>query len=621
MITLEKEPQIIIPKGSDIFRAGFREGVQPIPDQLPWQWADDNVWLAGEAAAEPGRYRSSRTPYVREILEELGPKSPVTTVVAMMGTQISKTMTGMIAQGYYVHRAPCPMASYLPRKEDTSNHSKLKWTPMVKATPVLYERIIEGASREDNTVFTKIFPGGIHKFLNAETEASFAHMSYKIIHASEIKSWPDDIEGQGDPTMLLPKRLDAFSDKGAKLYLESSPTIHKLCKIERWFLNSDQSYYFVPCPLCGHYQTFKWPNIHYERDDNYNLIGDPMYECEKCNRLFGEDHKEEIMAHGVAEWRPSVPEITDIRGFHLNSFYSPFVSWNIIVKEWILANKEKDRNQIKVYFNTRLAETWKEDVEVQDATRLASHREKYEADIPAGAAIVLLSVDVQADRLELEVKGWGPGKESWGIEHKIIHGEFKNKQTKQDLDDFFFNTVYKHELGIDMKIYAMAIDSGFETKRVYEYVRKHRGKRIFPIKGKGGDYVPLKKSKDKTNNITLNLIGTNAMKETVIGWLSEDEPGPGYCHFSESYSLAFFDQFENFYVTTKNGRREFLDKPGKPVESIDLFVYNHALLDILNVDLDREYSNMLIRTKAIKEGTPIPSTRKVRRVRVKRPGA
>lgn len=620
---------IKIQSGYEVFAEGFAEGIQPIPDQNIWQWADEHIWLAGEAAAEPGKFHSSRTPYMREVMECLSPQSIVDIVVGMMSTQIAKTLNGQIAMGYYTHRRPWPMAAYLPRDTDAANHSKLKMQPMINATPVLRARMVDGVPRSDNTVHTKLFPGGLIKFLGAEAEASFRHMSYGFIHASEITSWPHDIEGQGDPTTLLLKRMDTYTGHGSKLYLESSPTLHKLCRIERWFLDSDQSYYFVPCPLCGHYQTLVWPQIKYKRDDNYNLIpiakglqAEPMYECESCNRLFAEDHKEAIMAYGVAEWRPTNPDIKHIRGFHLNSLYSPFVSWNIIVKEWIRANKEKDRTQLIAFTNTRLAETWKEDVEVQDADRLASHREAYPAEVPAGVCMLTASVDVQGDRLEVEVKGWGPGMESWGIEHRVLIGSPKFDDVWRDLDAFIFDTRFQHELGIKMKITGTGIDTGYEKDIVYEYIKKRKGRRVFALKGRGGDYPTLKgPNKDKTYGINLYSVGTNAAKERVIGWLSIDEPGPGYCHFADSYSLSFFDQFENFYVVTKKGIREFIDKAGKPVEALDLFVYNRAVLEIFDVNLDKIYTSMLLQVDALKEGTPVPTNKKVRRVRVKRPGA
>ncbi len=75
-------------EGWDAIERAWREGLTPDPLLTVSEWADKHRVLSSKAASEPGRWRTSRTPYLREIMDALSPMSPIERVVFMKGAQV-----------------------------------------------------------------------------------------------------------------------------------------------------------------------------------------------------------------------------------------------------------------------------------------------------------------------------------------------------------------------------------------------------------------------------------------------------------------------------------------------------------------------------------------------------
>ena len=58
--------------GEDLLRS-WDLGIRPDADLTVSQWADAHRMLGSRASAEPGRYRTARTPYMREIMDDYPP--------------------------------------------------------------------------------------------------------------------------------------------------------------------------------------------------------------------------------------------------------------------------------------------------------------------------------------------------------------------------------------------------------------------------------------------------------------------------------------------------------------------------------------------------------------------
>src|SRR6187397_3277028 len=80
--------------GADELNQAWRAGLLPDPALTVSEWADQHRWLSPRASAEPGRYRTDRTPYMRAIMDALSPSHPARRVVFMKAAQVGATEAG-----------------------------------------------------------------------------------------------------------------------------------------------------------------------------------------------------------------------------------------------------------------------------------------------------------------------------------------------------------------------------------------------------------------------------------------------------------------------------------------------------------------------------------------------
>jgi phage terminase large subunit GpA-like protein len=549
------------------FKRGWNEGIKPLPDLTVSEWADEFRVLSGKQEAEKGPWRTSRTPYLKEVMDCLSPQSPIKKVKVIKGTQLGFTQAGMNWQAYSIHINPGPLAVYMPREKDASKHSKHKLTPMIETCDPLRKRVRPASSRDaGNTIFSKEFPGGLIDILNAGTSASFRHMSYRDLVLDEIDEWPHDVGGQGDPVGLAGNRQDAFSADG-KMYILSSPTIDGASSIQREFKDSDQRHYYVACPHCRFMQVLKWENIIYKRDEDYNLVGNAALRCTQCGVLIEEHHKPWMLEN--AEWRAHNPG-HEHAGFHLSSLYSPWLSWDDIVKEHLKAEKEKSMTARKKWVNTRLAEPWQEKGEAPEWKAVAKLRRPYSfKELPSGVRIISCSVDVQKNSLIYAIRGWGARATSWLLEHDELYGETDRNEVWNDLALF-----WDRQFG-DLVINRMLIDSGYNANMVYAFCRKFPG-RALATKGHDTQDKPVKTSKiditlsGRTLKKGMNLwhINTDYFKSWVHGrvqwdpdqpgaWLISEDTTDDYCKQIVSESLLILESGKRIWK--KHGPNHYLD--------------------------------------------------------------
>lgn len=93
---------------------------------------------------------------------------------------------------------------------------------------------------------------------------------------------------------------------------------------------------------------------------------------------------------------------------------------------------------MKVWTNTEMGQTWEEDGETIEDDELMKRREKYKCEVPEEVLYLTAGVDTQDDRFEIEIVGWGPEYESWGIKYAVIYGDTSNMEDQcwKDLDIF-----------------------------------------------------------------------------------------------------------------------------------------------------------------------------------------
>ena len=576
---------------AEICAGAFGQSLAPEPLLTVSAWADAHRFLSSSASAEPGRWRTARTPYLREIMDCLSPSHPAERVVVMSGAQIGKTECGNNWIGYVIHRAPGPMLMVQPTVEIAKRVSKQRLAPMIEATPALRERVAESRSRDSgNTVQVKEFEGGVLIITGANSGAGLRSTPIRFLFMDEVDEYPGDVDGQGDPVALAEKRTDTFSRR--KILLTSTPTLKGLSRIEREFLESDQRRYFLPCPMCGHLDYLTWRELGHHRIEWEEGSPETAHMvCSGCGEGVDERHKTDMLMRGA--WRPTAPSNSHTAGFHLSALYSPlgWKSWAQCAAEFLRAKEDPFR--LKTWVNTVLGETWEERGDSVAAGSLMARLERYPAEVPTGVGALVAAVDVQGDRLEVVVKGYGAEEESWLIAFTQIHGDPAREPIWLELDKFL-GQEFEHESGQKLRVETTVVDSGgAHTEQVYRYARARFNRRVFPIKGGNLAGRPLVERPSVHNRyrVPLFILCVDTGKDIVLSRLRIPAPGPGFVHLPEWVDEEYLAQLTaekaiRKYVKGRGAVREWV-KLRERNEALDLEVYALAALYICGPALVR----------------------------------
>lgn len=570
---------------------------------LESQWADRYRMLSAESSAEPGRWHTDKAPYQREIMDAIG-DAHIRRVVIMCAAQLGKTELLLNILGYFMAYAPAPILVMQPTLDMGQTFSKDRLAPMIRDTPVLRGLVDVKSRYAGNTILKKNFPGGHITIVGANSATGLASRPIKVLLADEVDRYPGSAGTEGDPLSLAQKRQTTFWDK--KTVMVSTPVIKGHSRIETEYNQSTREEWNVPCPECGHYQPFVWANLIFDPDDLQKEI---VYKCERCGCVANEYRWKQQSQQGrfVAE-NPGA----ETRGFHLNTLASTFCGWKEIVQKFIVAKEQLDQGNpegMKVWVNTELGETWEERGEQVEDTELFNRREIYDAVVPEEVLVLTAGVDVQDDRFEVEIVGWGVGKESWGIRYQKIYGDMLKEQVWEDLDAFL-QTVWCKKDGTALRIISCCIDSGgHHTDQVYRFTKERYERGVWAIKGKGGAEVPYIRNPTTNNRVKtpLFIIGVDAGKALLYQRLRHNTKGPNYCHFPANEEAGYDETYfkgltsEKMVVRFRKGRSvtvwELKDSKYKRNEPLDLRNYATAALEIANPVLAKPELGMAQRTR------------------------
>lgn len=555
------------------------EALKPPPTLTVSQWADAQRRLSPEASAEPGRWYTSRAEYLRGIMDAISDAS-VRQVCVMSSAQVGKTEFILNVIGYHVDRDPAPILCIQPTLQMAQSFSKDRLAPMLRDTPCLRGKVKDPRTRDSgNTTLHKVFAGGHITIAGANSAAGLASRPVRIVLCDEVDRYPSSAGTEGDPIRLAAKRATTFWN--AKLVTVSTPTVKGASRIEAEWLSSDQREFHVSCQHCEGTQTLKWANVRWDEDKPETAA----YICEHCGVAWTDADRFKAIRAG--KWISSHPE-SDIAGFRLSGLYSPWVPLSEGVRDFLEAKKLPET--LRVWVNTYLGETWEEQGDGIDDENLASRREQYDS-VPDAVHLLTAGVDVQDDRIEIEIVGWGRDEESWSIDHSIIYGDPSAPEIWRDLDAYL-NQTFEKEDGAPLPIRATCVDSGGHyTQAVYNFVRPREARRIFAIKGVGGEGKPIvgRPSKNNIGKVKLFPVGVDTAKELIYARLKISKPGPGYCHFPDHYDDEYFAQLSAEQIVvrfTKGFRRREWKKVRARNEALDLRVYAVAAYALLNTNIN-----------------------------------
>lgn len=301
----------------------------------------------------------------------------------------------------------------------------------------------------------------------------------------------------------------------------------------------------------------------------------------------------------------------------MNSMASFLISWQELQEHFYKALDE-GAESIQAFVNTELAELWESAGEKIDEEILKNRRHYYECDVPENVAWITAGVDVQLNRLEYEIVGWGPGEESWGLQYGVIPGDTAGDDVWDMLDEIW-RTTFTRADGVVLPIACVGIDSQYRTSRVLAYCKPRNARGIWAIRGEGGPGRPIVdkvRRRGKNHDMFVFPVGTDASKDQIFSYLEIDSEGSGYSHypreseFKDRRPRGYDEAYFHGLLTERRERRRHQGRTYhvwvKPKvsarnEPLDTRVYATAALRI-------NYSGY---KKMLDRGIPVPKKTKV----------
>ncbi len=579
------------------------------------EWADTYAYIPA-GAAEPGKFQTAVAEYQREPMDAISDPR-IRKVVLIWAAQTGKTQAQLNAIGYFSVQDPAYMMMIQPTLDRAEEVSKTRIAPMIRDTPVLRAIYPDPKSRDSgNTLLLKEFSGGYLALIGANAPSGLASKPIRVLLPDEVDRFEESAGTEGDPLALAEIRGSTYWN--FKIVETSTPHIKGTSRIEDSFAESDQRYYMVPCPHCGLEQVLMWPRLRYETEVTASGQKRPTgiwYQCVNECRI-EESSKYEMVRRG--KWQAS-GESRDGRtaGYHLNALYSPWVEWTRLVLEWLAA--QADSEKLQVFTNTRLAESWELRGEGAEETELEKRRESLPQaqELPEGVLMLTLGVDVQRDRIVASVIGWGLGKEGWIVDHFILRGapalpEENPDSPWRELDELRARR-WKHPTGEMLRIACTCVDSGDQTKIVYDYTRRRERERCHSIKGIDGFGKPLVNNgtRPDKNKTLLYLVGVDTAKERIYSGLKQETDGPGRIHIlkKEHLGAEYLAELtaEHIITTKRKGRavKHFEVLAGRRNEALDCAVYASAAREILRPNFEKLYERLFKAPPAAAKVAPV----------------
>jgi phage terminase large subunit GpA-like protein len=546
-----------------ILIGGFLKGLKPEPILTVTQWAEKHRILNTKGSAEAGPYRVNRTPYLRKPMDCMSARSTYMRVPFMKASQIGASEAGFNIVGYYMDMVPCPIFYLMPTIQTMERKVKQTVDPMIEDCATLQAKVGKKRSKDGgNTLSQKDVPGGTAFFGGANSAASLASVPARVAVADEADRYPGDVDGEGSPLALLERRMLTFGSR-KKLFIPSTPTIDGASVIQGEYEDTDQNEYWVPCPHCMQLQTLEFAQLIWEK----GVYKDVHYKCIHCEKkiynhhktfMLQEDKSEYIPGHpdeGRARWLAKYPEKSrpEVIGFWLSALYSPdgWYSWTEMAEEWDKCENDEPRK--KAFINTILGMPFKEKGIAPPWQQLFERAQENQIErnqVWQSTAFITAGVDVQGNRLEIDIVGWQKGRISQQIDYRVLMGDPTKEDVWEQLSDIL-NETWEFEAfdgaQADKRgrigIRKMCIDANYASDHVHTFARKHGIKRVVPIQGRENLEMPYSAPKITTKteqgkNVKRGKVwpvGTSYLKELLYGWLrleiKEDGEVPkGFCH-------------------------------------------------------------------------------------------
>ena len=556
------------------------------PDDLSVsEWADKHRVLHPLTSAEPGRWNTDRTPYLREILDSFSDPS-VERLTVMASTQVGKTESILNMIAYAVAEDPGATLLVMPREEDVVSMGARRIKPMIESCPELSKYLSE--SKADNKLKEIRFHRSMLYLAGSNSPADLSSRPVRYVLGDEVDKWPAFSGREASPVDLMVERTRTFWNR--KIVLTSTPTTRAGYIFKEYEL-SDQREYQVPCPHCDVPQPLVFTQVKFpeEERDPAKIRQERLawYECQACGGKIGDLDKPEMLRKGF--WKPQ-SEASAHRGYRINALYSPWLTWSEIAAKFL--ESKDDPASLMNFVNSWLGWIFEEkSLKIEEDYLKTRSREYQEGTVPEGGIVLTAGVDVQKDAIYYVVRAWGYREESWLVEAGKLEAGVEN------LIEALARKTWSSPSGKTHRLRLACIDSGYRTDEVYKICRRFSD--VFrPIKGQQKlNGVPIRTSKIDRNiagdplkgSVRLYLIDTTHFKDKVTR-LMTDTDGDGSWHLYSNVSSKYLRQVSSEHKVLSRNKKtgattsRWVTKPGHAANHwFDCEVYATAAADMLAV--------------------------------------
>ena len=571
------------------------------------QWADEHRIVPAVGGAEPGPWRTSRAPYMRQIMDDITDPG-VRQIVVCSGIQLGKTELLLNTCMYHMIHEPCPMMLVEPSDDLLVDIGADRIDSMIRVTPEL--RPLFGLTDEHKAKSTKTgnlkqynkrFPGGYLKLASAHSESDLVSRSIRVIMCDEIDKYP--AWGDGSAVDKATGRSSNFVNY--KWIFTSSPSTLQNSEIWRRLSLTARYEYRIPCPHCGEPSPWVWSMVQWDHDSDDN--SDPLTArivCPACGGVIKGAGAASDVLLATGSWvLVSGDRSRGVVGYHMSSLLSPWLPLSAIVDEFLSACHNRDIDRLKTFVTDRLAEPWDERPAPWHDSGAAVEKSRFESS-PRHETIAAITagVDVQRDRIEVSFWGWGSNRESWVIKHDVVDGDPSIAATWDRFARVLFQWVDLAD-GRKMRISAACVDSGdgVLTQMVYRFTSQFEDLHVVSIKGRGGDMCPMFAAPSRRNahKALLYVLGVDKIKEVIADRLNIRTVGPGYIHIPDALKDEYWAQLnaENKEIVVEHGRSvPVWKKIRERNEALDCAVYAFAAFELFCIGR-RRASNIKTHTR------------------------
>ena len=571
------------------------------------QWSEQVRRMDGGA-----KFRFDFAPYQREMMS-VPYQEGVQATVYMLASRLGKTEVIMNVIGHGIAEQPRRILVMYPTISQAEKWSKeTLMSELVAPTPELDGLIGDGAGRRKsgNTILHKLFPGGLMNIFGSNAPGEMRRAKGNLLLADEIDAIAGSESDEGDPLEIFRVRGSEYPD--TIQVFASYPSLKGKSKVESMMLQSDWRVWTMPCIHCSE------PMVFHRRQLRYDTAKpeDAWLECPTQGCAITDAERIAMVKRG--EWIPTRP-FRGIAGFHASRMISPhpvqkgFAShlhW-AAVQEMGVEKADNREKALRVLVNTFDGEPYQPpEMDIPDPMEVERGAYDYlrlvdgVMHVPNGVLLVTMGIDVQGDRIEAEIVGFGEDAQTYGLGVHIISGKPDSPEPWMELDKVL-QMEFEREDGRRLKIVRTLIDSRYRSSFVRSYTRARARRGVFSCVGSTVLSRPMVSKPKSSRGQSVYEVGTHEAKSLIYqrARLRPDENGTyphGYMHFpiGHGYTESFYQQLLAEQVELKKGQDgdfyEFFSNPDKlRNEALDRRVYAMAAERSLNPNytkIARNYS-------------------------------